>query len=76
MKNANLLIVLVIVVIALVGIVIFTNKPAPEYAGEPQTNLQVSASDTDEAINQDLESIDLSDIDEEFKAIDQDLQSL
>lgn len=83
MKKILIYVVIVIAVIA--AVVIFTGKsnvenqpPTVESNSEsvaPASNGQVEVL-VEESISQELQGIDLGDLEKEFEAIDQDLQSL
>ena len=75
MKKA--LIILVAIVLGLLGVVYFSSKPeSPTTAPVKTSNNQAAEADSTAAINSELESVDLGDLDAEFKTIDSDLNSL
>ena len=70
-KTATILIIVAIIIIVLV--LLLTQREAPQEAFTTET---LSERDNTAAINQDLESIDISDIDRELQSIDADIDSL
>ncbi len=70
-KTATILIIIAIIVIILV--LVLARREAPEQVFTPET---LGERDNTSAINQDLESIDISDIDKELQSIDADIDSL
>ena len=75
MKNTNIFIALVVIVLLLLGVVYFTNnqRSAP---GPASPSPQTSQSDDTASISSDLDQIDPGNVDAEFKDIDRDLDAL
>lgn len=78
--NKKLYIILAVVAVIVVIAVIWlaSKKPAnnlPIGGDENQTSTTMKA-DSVQAINQDLDSIDIGNLDEDFKEIDKDVNSL
>jgi len=76
----GLILAIIIVIILAVVIWMFpsgSNEKTPAPLGEESATTTVEMqNDTTEAINQELESIDLGDLNKEFESIDVDLQNL
>ena len=70
-KKTTILIIIAVIIIVLV--LLLTQREAPEQVFTPET---LGERDDTAAINQDLESIDISDIDSELQSIDADIESL
>lgn len=80
-KNLSIAIVVLVIVVALVGIVVWNMQSSyvTPPTSEPQTILPISEtvpSDSSEIINESLDSIDIGDLEKEFGEIDADLKSL
>jgi len=76
MNKNVLIIILIVVVLVILGVVLLrpgTPVTAPTTGEVPGVQL---APDSTGAINQELESVDLGDLDAEFQSIDSDLNSL
>ncbi|MBI4119741.1 MAG: hypothetical protein HY456_02765 [Parcubacteria group bacterium] len=75
MKKNTTILIIAVVVIMLLGLWWWQSKTTV-YAPQAPTPPSVSAQDTTGAINKDLNSVTVDDIDKEFKNIDSDLNSL
>lgn len=76
MNKNVLIIILVVVVLVILGVIFFrpgTPVTAPTTGETPGATL---SPDSTGAINQELESVDLGNLDAEFQSIDSDLNSL
>lgn len=76
--NKKLYIILAVVAIIIVASAIWLvlRKPANEMPTNPADQSQTMKGDSIQAINQDLNSIDIGNLDEDFKEVDKDLNSL
>jgi len=69
--NRNIIIAAIIIILVLVGFWLWSRQ-----AAAPDQSKIAPTGDTTSTINSDLQNIDIGDLDQEFKGIDTDLQSL
>ena len=74
-------VILIVVAVVLLGLVIYfatrSKAPGDLYGGESQSlPPPLEGSDNSAAINQELQSVDLGDLESEFQSIDSELNNL
>ncbi len=77
MRNYQLLLLLVVIILALFGIVYYATVPkSSSIRSDTMQDSKTTPSDTTSAINDDLQKLDVGEIDSQFQDIDRDLNSL
>lgn len=76
MSKKSLIILLIILFILISAAILIFKKSTVNAPADGNENVQTMKGDSVEAVNQDLDKIDIGNLDEDFKEIDQDINSL